>query len=168
MLTCCLAALVQPLLVDVQCEQEVWIPQRFLVIWDLAAPSSCKGSVQEKCSSLSAGCPHLCLILQLSGKRNIIISTRIEMNQRSWYTVNNCETRMWQIKDDKTRPLASYSQWSFKAFLILQPPPQDINKSIQGCKGEEKCCNEVCWRKRSHPGFTKMSHLERKTRRQTR
>lgn len=64
-LTCCLVALVRPLLIEVQGEQEVRVPPGLLVARRSVAPPRCQGGVQEKRCPLGIGCPQLRLVLQL-------------------------------------------------------------------------------------------------------
>lgn len=67
-LTCRLVALVQPLLVKVQGEQEVRVPPGLLLVRRPAAPPRCQGGVQEKRCSLRARRSQLRLVLQLMEK----------------------------------------------------------------------------------------------------
>lgn len=64
-LTSALAALLHPVLVDVQGEEHVGVAVVVLVAVLLVAPAGGDGGVQEEGGLLRGGCPQLALVLQL-------------------------------------------------------------------------------------------------------
>lgn len=67
-LTSAFAALLHPVLVDVQREEHVRIPVVILLAVLLAAPPGGDGGVQEEGGLLGSGGPQLALVLQLEGR----------------------------------------------------------------------------------------------------